>query len=118
MKIVFLVVLLFQISLFAEECLDYKEVKSTYKVAAPIYAAVGVLKSNSCDDSDFAEKKRIIFFEEILTPEMVDDVNNGKYPKRCSFVITDAINRFHDDMKKKTHKSSTCKDAKSLLEML
>ena len=43
MKIVSLVVFLFPIILFAEECLDYKEVKSTYKVAAPIYAAVGTM---------------------------------------------------------------------------
>ena len=117
MKVVFLVVLLFQISLFAEECLDNKEVKSIYQVAAPVYAAVGVLKSNSCGDSNYAEKKRIIFFQKILTPRMIEDVSNGKYPKRCSFVITNAINSFHDDMKKKTHKSSSCKDAKSLLEM-
>jgi len=117
MKIIFLVVLLSSLSISSQDCLNYKEVKSTYKFAAPIYAAVGVLKSNSCNNSEFAEGKGEIFFQKILTPGMVEDVNNGKYPKRCSFVITDAINAFHDDMKNKTHKSSVCKDAKSLLEM-
>tara|TARA_B110000438_G_scaffold287833_1_gene320599 strand:+ start:441 stop:836 length:396 start_codon:yes stop_codon:yes gene_type:complete len=109
---------LFSSTLSAQECVNYEEFKSTFKVAGAVYGAVGALKSNSCNDSIFAEKKRKLFFEEILTPGMIEDVNKGKYPKKCTFVLTDMINQFHDETQKMSLTPSLCQDAKSLLEIL
>ena len=113
-----LILLLSSSTLSAQDCLNYPEVKSTFKIAAAVYGAVGTLKSNSCNDSNFAEKKRKLFFEEILTPGMIEDVNKGKYPQKCTFVLTDMINQFHDETQKMSLTPSLCQDAKSLLEIL
>jgi len=99
-----------------QKCLQYEDDKGTFKVAEVIYSAVGILKSNSCNQSSYAEERRKFFFEEILARAMIEDVKKGKYPERCSDVISNAINNILEKQKNKGHNSSICQDAKSLLD--
>ena len=116
-KIIF-IFLLTPSFIFSQECLQYEDLKKTFKLTAAIYSAVGVLKSSSCNESSYAENKRKFFFEKMLTPGMVEDVENGKYPKRCSFVLTDAAHNIMKDQENKKHKTSLCQEAKALLDFI
>ena len=49
---------------------------------------------------------------------MVEDVENGKYPKRCSFVLTDAAHNIMKDQENKKHNPSLCQEAKALLDFI
>jgi|TARA_B100001094_G_C18124449_1_gene768684 hypothetical protein len=121
-----LLIFLLSIStLSANDCVNYEGFVSTYKIAGAVYGSVGALKSNSCNESNFAEKKRKLFFDEILTPLMIDDVNKGKYPQKCKFVLNTMINQFHDEFKQLmeeekelTNALNMCQDAKALLKSL
>jgi len=99
-----------------QKCLQYEDDKGTFKVAELIYSAVGILKSNSCNQSSYAEERRKFFFEEILAREMIEDVKKGKYPERCSDVISNAINNILEKQKNKGHNYSICQNAKSRLD--
>ena len=121
-----LLIFLLSIStLSANDCVNYEGFVSTYKIAGAVYGSVGALKSNSCNESNFAEKKRKLFFDEILTPLMIDYVNKGKYPQKCKFVLNTMINQFHDvakqlmeEEKELTNALNMCQDAKALLKSL
>ena len=120
-----LIFLLSTSTLSANDCVNYEGFVSTYKIAGAIYSSVGALKSNTCNDSNFAEKKRKLFFDEILTPLMIDDLNKGKYPQKCKFVLNNMINEIHDvikqvmeEEKELTNALSMCQDAKTMLKLL
>ena len=56
---------------------------------------------------------------------MIDDVNKGKYPQKCKFVLNTMINQFHDEVKQLmeeekelTNALSMCQDAKAMLKSL
>ena len=108
-----------------QECAEYEGFVTTYKIAGAVYGSVGALKSNACNDSNFAEKKENLFNNEILNPLVNDDLNKGKYPQMCVSALKDMILEFHDEIKKMMDMDETkplsqglCQDAKSMLKSI
>ena len=57
--------------------------------------------------------------------KVIFDLNKGKYPQKCKFVLNTMINQFHDEVKQLmeeekelTNALSMCQDAKTMLKLL
>lgn len=103
-------------NIFGEDCSKNEHVKSVFKIATPFFGASGILQSKICNDSTFAKEKRDFFFDKILTPGMIEDYEEGKYPERCAFVITKGLYSFEENAKLKNFPPNACKEARTLLE--
>ena len=122
----FLLIFLFSSSVIAEkECVNYEGFVTTLQIASAVYGSIGALKSNACNDSNFAEKKENLFNNKILNPLIKEDLNKSKYPQICKSAMRDMIIEFHDAAKEMMDMDETkpvaqglCQEAKSLLKSI
>ena len=66
--------------------------------------------------SIYAMNKRRKFFENVLVPSMKEDVENGKYPEQCIYILNDGLHKLMEREAEKSWNSSQCSGAKEVLD--